>query len=210
MQDVNLDSTKHLWIRSGSMTLLAGSNLRCNHRPQGIRHALSGRQRLRRYGAHGPLGAHEIKRQATGARRAHKASVKVFASSAAAAVPEKGEAQAYLCKRPCSCLQAAQMPLIWALVLVLGPCAEYMSQAGWSMHSQSAEDAVKHCSAVSCSHRPEECLPKPCLLLPAAGFTWGADMKNLAISVGLATAVWFIPPPAGVTSQASQGEGLWP
>eukprot|EP00891_Asterochloris_glomerata_P000415 jgi/Astpho2/415/Aster-03465 len=31
----------------------------------------------------------------------------------------------------------------------------------------------------------------------AAGFTWGADMKNLAISVGLATAVWFIPPPAG-------------
>ena len=46
--------------------------------------------------------------------------------------------------------------------------------------------------------------------MSAASFTWGADMKNLAISVGLATAVWFIPPPAGVTSQASQGEGLWP
>ena len=62
---------------------------------------------------------------------------------------------------------------------------------------------MKHCSAVSCSHRPEERSPKPSLLLLAAGFTWGANMKNLAISVGLATAVWFVPPPAGVTSQAS-------
>ena len=30
-------------------------------------------------------------------------------------------------------------------------------------------------------------------------FKWGADMKNLGISVGLTLAVWFIPPPAGVT-----------
>lgn len=34
------------------------------------------------------------------------------------------------------------------------------------------------------------------------GIKWGADLKKLAICVGLATAVWFVPPPAGVTSQA--------
>ena len=81
--------------------LLAGNGLRCDHRPQGVRHALSSRQRLGRHGAHGPLGAHEIKRQSTGARRANKASVKVFASSAAAAVPEKGEAKAHVYMHPC-------------------------------------------------------------------------------------------------------------
>ena len=33
-------------------------------------------------------------------------------------------------------------------------------------------------------------------------FKWGADMKNLGISVGLAVAVWFVPPPSGVTIPA--------
>ena len=33
-------------------------------------------------------------------------------------------------------------------------------------------------------------------------FKWGADMKNLGIAVGIATVLWFIPPPSGVTSQA--------
>lgn len=33
-------------------------------------------------------------------------------------------------------------------------------------------------------------------------FKWGADMKNLGISVGLTLAVWFVPPPAGVTLPA--------
>ena len=37
---------------------------------------------------------------------------------------------------------------------------------------------------------------------PPAEFKWGADMKNLSISVGLATVVWFIPPPSGVTGPA--------
>lgn len=37
---------------------------------------------------------------------------------------------------------------------------------------------------------------------PSAEFKWGADMKNLGISVGLAVAIWFIPPPAGVTLPA--------
>ncbi len=37
---------------------------------------------------------------------------------------------------------------------------------------------------------------------PPAEFKWGADMKNLGLSVGLAIAIWFIPPPAGVTLPA--------
>ena len=37
---------------------------------------------------------------------------------------------------------------------------------------------------------------------PPAEFKWGADMKNLGISVGLAVVIWFIPPPSGVTLPA--------
>mmetsp|Transcript_18497 Transcript_18497/g.51906 ORF Transcript_18497/g.51906 Transcript_18497/m.51906 type:complete len:564 (-) Transcript_18497:806-2497(-) len=33
-------------------------------------------------------------------------------------------------------------------------------------------------------------------------FKWGADMKNLGICVGLSLALWFIPPPAGVSIKA--------
>ncbi|GAB4823509.1 hypothetical protein N2152v2_010555 [Parachlorella kessleri] len=34
------------------------------------------------------------------------------------------------------------------------------------------------------------------------GIKWGADLKKLATCVGLAAVVWFIPPPAGVTTSA--------
>lgn len=37
---------------------------------------------------------------------------------------------------------------------------------------------------------------------PAAGIKWGADLKKLAICVGLGTALWFTPPPAGVATNA--------
>jgi len=37
---------------------------------------------------------------------------------------------------------------------------------------------------------------------PAAEFKWGADMKNLGICVAIATIMWFIPPPAGVSLKA--------
>jgi hypothetical protein len=33
-------------------------------------------------------------------------------------------------------------------------------------------------------------------------FTWGADMKNLAISVGCGVLLWFLPSPAGVSAKA--------
>lgn len=33
-------------------------------------------------------------------------------------------------------------------------------------------------------------------------FKWGANMKDLGICVGIATLLWFIPPPAGVTAKA--------
>ena len=38
--------------------------------------------------------------------------------------------------------------------------------------------------------------------LRRAGIKWGADLKKLAICVGLGAAVWFAPPPAGVTLPA--------
>lgn len=34
------------------------------------------------------------------------------------------------------------------------------------------------------------------------GFQWGADMKNLGISVALGVAVWLCPAPSGVSQQA--------
>ena len=34
------------------------------------------------------------------------------------------------------------------------------------------------------------------------GFTWGANMKTLGISVGLGVLVWFLPAPTGVSAQA--------
>ncbi|KAG2450631.1 hypothetical protein HYH02_004471 [Chlamydomonas schloesseri] len=42
--------------------------------------------------------------------------------------------------------------------------------------------------------------PAPAPAKPA--FKWGANMKDLAICVGIAAALWFIPPPAGVTTKA--------
>lgn len=33
-------------------------------------------------------------------------------------------------------------------------------------------------------------------------FKWGANMRDLAICVGIAATIWFIPPPAGVTAKA--------
>lgn len=41
---------------------------------------------------------------------------------------------------------------------------------------------------------PTETSPEP--------FKWGAKMKELGIAVGLGVALWFVPPPAGVTAQA--------
>ncbi len=38
----------------------------------------------------------------------------------------------------------------------------------------------------------------------APAFKWGANMKDLGISVGIATLLWFIPPPAGVSMKAWQ------
>jgi anion transporter len=35
-----------------------------------------------------------------------------------------------------------------------------------------------------------------------AGIKWGADLKKLAICIGVSATVWFLPAPAGVTAQA--------
>lgn len=36
----------------------------------------------------------------------------------------------------------------------------------------------------------------------SVGIKWGADLKKLAICVGLGAALWFVPPPAGVAIKA--------
>jgi di/tricarboxylate transporter len=35
-----------------------------------------------------------------------------------------------------------------------------------------------------------------------AGFKWGANMRDLAISIGIGTLLWFAPAPAGVSAKA--------
>ena len=37
---------------------------------------------------------------------------------------------------------------------------------------------------------------------PKGGFKWGANMRDLGIAVAIATTIWFLPPPVGVTTQA--------
>ncbi len=44
--------------------------------------------------------------------------------------------------------------------------------------------------------------PNPAPLNPCSGIKWGADLKKLSYSIGLAALIWFVPPPAGVTTQA--------
>lgn len=36
----------------------------------------------------------------------------------------------------------------------------------------------------------------------APAFKWGANMRDLFIAIGIAVALWFIPPPAGVSAKA--------
>lgn len=38
------------------------------------------------------------------------------------------------------------------------------------------------------------------------GFKWGADMKNLAISIGVGVVFWFLPVPSGKCSQSGIGQ----
>ena len=54
-------------------------------------------------------------------------------------------------------------------------------------------------TAQTCASAGVAAVPAPA---EQQGFKWGADMKTLGLSVALATAIWFIPPPAGVTLQA--------
>ena len=55
---------------------------------------------------------------------------------------------------------------------------------------------------------PADSDTKPSVVAKAAAsgsvdeFKWGADMKNLGISVALGLAVWFCPAPNGVSAQA--------
>ncbi len=67
-------------------------------------------------------------------------------------------------------------------------------------HSVRIEQ-LNHSRPARC-HSSRQPVVSAAVSAPPAEFKWGADMKNLGISVGLAVAVWFIPPPAGVTLPA--------
>ena len=65
--------------------------------------------------------------------------------------------------------------------------------------ASAAEDAGSSAkqSADKAASRAESALPNK-----TPEFKWGADMKKLAISVGIGALLWFLPHPSGVTTQA--------
>lgn len=84
-------------------------------------------------------------------------------------------------------------------VRVPGPTAQRLGSKGLQCSFQFEQ--ARHSRTAKCqsSRRSIVCTAASA---PPAGFKWGADMKNLGISVGLAVAIWFIPPPSGVTLPA--------
>ena len=52
-------------------------------------------------------------------------------------------------------------------------------------------------------HSLDKAASKADSAVPAAtpAFKWGADMKSLGICVGIATLLWFLPAPSGVSTQ---------
>ena len=67
--------------------------------------------------------------------------------------------------------------------------------------TEHADSRVRRCLAVRC-HASSKPIAAAAASAPPTQFKWGADMRNLGISVGLAVAVWFVPRPAGVTLPA--------
>lgn len=79
-----------------------------------------------------------------------------------------------------------------AVPLVAPPTRSFLIQARPGLVSRAVERSrVVKVAAQAAGAAPAK---------PA--FKWGADMKNLAISIGVAVALWFIPPPAGVNLKA--------
>lgn len=59
--------------------------------------------------------------------------------------------------------------------------------------------------ALGASRRTSVAVSAQAASAPAAPpFKWGANMRDLGISVGIGALLWFIPPPAGVTVKAWQ------
>lgn len=84
-------------------------------------------------------------------------------------------------------------------VRVPGPTAQRLGCKGLQCSFQFEQARHRRTATCQSSRRSIVCTAASA---PPAGFKWGADMKNLGISVGLAVAIWFIPPPSGVTLPA--------
>ena len=80
--------------------------------------------------------------------------------------------------------------------------AAYRSGSYGLQHSARVKQTVRRAPSLQCrsSSQPIVCAASAPSAKPE--FKWGADMKNLGISVGLAAAVWFIPSPEGVSAAA--------
>lgn len=79
--------------------------------------------------------------------------------------------------------------------------ATYRLRSTGQQRSGKENQLKSHKAAVRCSSSRQPVV-SAAASAPPAEFRWGADMKNLGVSVGLAVAIWFIPPPTGVTLPA--------
>ena len=82
-----------------------------------------------------------------------------------------------------------------------GPAAHRIGSQGLQ-HSALVKPTSRRAPLVQCRSSSQRIVSAASAPSAKPEFKWGADMKNLGISVGLATAVWFIPSPEGVSAAA--------
>ena len=82
-----------------------------------------------------------------------------------------------------------------------GPAA-YRSGSFGLQYSARVNQASRRAPLLQCQSSSQPIVGAASAPSAKPEFKWGADMKNLGISVGLAAAVWFIPSPEGVSAAA--------
>ena len=80
--------------------------------------------------------------------------------------------------------------------------AAYRSGSYGLQHSARVKQTLRRAPSLQCQSSSQPTVGAASAPSAKPEFKWGADMKNLGISVGLAAAVWFIPSPEGVSAAA--------
>lgn len=103
-----------------------------------------------------------------------------------------------------TCSLAAARPLAARASPLLGAPIKAAGLGGMGLQAPRPVAGSRTNLKVSAVARPAGGASRaPAPTPPAAeGFKWGAKMKELLTAVAIATAIWFIPAPAGVTAQA--------